>query len=524
MYMALFGFGLGNVMQPITLAVQNAMPPQDIGVATSSATFFRQMGGTAGVALFLSVLFSTVGDNIRDAFQSAARTPAFQQTVADPAVAADPANRPVLDMLQGGGKVTGSALDDTSFIQRLNPVLARPFKVGFSDSMDMVFLLGGAILVLALLLLLFLPQLPLRTQSAMVARAQASPLGERPGIDPIGPAGAHPELTDVSGARSEQPPEWPVRQPVTGAGIPVDGHPGPHPNGAGPPPLAKPVLSHDAASPTPVSNSPVLTGRVEGPDGRPLQAILTVTDFQAQQVTRGTTDADGAYRLILPTGGTYLFICAAEQHQPAACTVTVAAGEVRRDVTLVGASAIEGRVLGHGGEAVPGATVTLTDVRGEVVGVAVAGPDGRYAIADLCPAEYTLTVTAAGALPNARAVAVTGVGPTTVDMVLAANGAVAGTIRAASSGLPVPEASVTLVDATGSVVASATTGADGRYDFSDLPPGSYVLTASGYPPVAARVDLGSDRTDRDVELGTPATRPGAPKVVPGGSHHAPTAG
>jgi len=41
-YMAVFGFGLGNVMQPITLAVQNAMPPQDIGVATSSATFFRQ--------------------------------------------------------------------------------------------------------------------------------------------------------------------------------------------------------------------------------------------------------------------------------------------------------------------------------------------------------------------------------------------------------------------------------------------------------------------------------------------------
>jgi hypothetical protein len=41
-------------MQPLTLAVQNAVPPQDMGVATSSATFFRQMGGTLGTAVFLS--------------------------------------------------------------------------------------------------------------------------------------------------------------------------------------------------------------------------------------------------------------------------------------------------------------------------------------------------------------------------------------------------------------------------------------------------------------------------------------
>ena len=60
LYMPVFGLGLGMVMQPLVLAVQNAVPPQDIGVATSSATFFRQIGGTLGTAVFLSVLFSTV--------------------------------------------------------------------------------------------------------------------------------------------------------------------------------------------------------------------------------------------------------------------------------------------------------------------------------------------------------------------------------------------------------------------------------------------------------------------------------
>ena len=41
------------------LAVQNTVPATDMGVATSSATFFRQIGGTLGVAVFLSLLFSS---------------------------------------------------------------------------------------------------------------------------------------------------------------------------------------------------------------------------------------------------------------------------------------------------------------------------------------------------------------------------------------------------------------------------------------------------------------------------------
>ena len=57
-------------MQPLMLAVQNAVPPRDIGVATSSATFFRQIGGTLGTAVFLSILFSTVPDKIADGLRA----------------------------------------------------------------------------------------------------------------------------------------------------------------------------------------------------------------------------------------------------------------------------------------------------------------------------------------------------------------------------------------------------------------------------------------------------------------------
>ena len=73
LFMLVLGVGLGNCMQPLLLIMQSAVPPSEIGVATSSATFFRQIGGTLGVAVFLSILFSTVGGNIADEFEKASQ-------------------------------------------------------------------------------------------------------------------------------------------------------------------------------------------------------------------------------------------------------------------------------------------------------------------------------------------------------------------------------------------------------------------------------------------------------------------
>ena len=175
-YAALFGLGLGFNMQPLVLAVQNAVPPQDMGVATSSATFFRQMGGTLGTAVFLSILFSTVTDNIIGAFKDAAQTPAFQSALQDPAVTGDPANARMLEALQSGGGGTPTlppgTLDDTSFLTDLDDRLARPFLVGFSDSMDLVFRVAAMVLVLAFVVVLFLPEEKLRTVSGIQAQQQ----------------------------------------------------------------------------------------------------------------------------------------------------------------------------------------------------------------------------------------------------------------------------------------------------------------------------------------------------------------
>jgi EmrB/QacA subfamily drug resistance transporter len=165
-----FGLGLGFNMQPLVLALQNAVPPRDMGVATSSATFFRQMGGTLGTAVFLSILFSTVGGRIAEAFREAAATAPFRAALRDPQVLAEPTNARVAESVTSGGTLPAGALDDTSFLSRLDDRLARPFLEGFSGAIDLVFLTGAAVLAVAFVIVWLLPEEELRSMSGIDAR------------------------------------------------------------------------------------------------------------------------------------------------------------------------------------------------------------------------------------------------------------------------------------------------------------------------------------------------------------------
>ncbi|MDC0768242.1 MDR family MFS transporter [Streptomyces sp. HD] len=68
-YFFVFGLGLGLVMQVLVLIVQNAVSYEDLGVATSGATFFRSIGASFGVAVFGTVFASRLDDKLADAFE-----------------------------------------------------------------------------------------------------------------------------------------------------------------------------------------------------------------------------------------------------------------------------------------------------------------------------------------------------------------------------------------------------------------------------------------------------------------------
>ncbi len=183
--MLFLGLGIGQCMQPLTIIVQNAVPPSEIGVATSSATFFRQLGGTLGVAVFLSLLFSTLGANIASAFKSAA--PGIQKAAATGQIPHTPINDQVVAGLQHpgqGGGIFTAVQNDSSIITRMSSLLAHPFKVGFADSMSLVLLCGGGVMLVAFAVLLFMPDVELRATSASAAARAEHDADQSGAVDP----------------------------------------------------------------------------------------------------------------------------------------------------------------------------------------------------------------------------------------------------------------------------------------------------------------------------------------------------
>ncbi|HET8591134.1 MAG TPA: MDR family MFS transporter [Nakamurella sp.] len=177
-YFLMLGLGLGLNMQTLTIAVQNAVPARDIGVSTAAATFFRQTGGTLGVAIFLSLLFNSLPTKVGSAIATASQRPDFQQAVSTAARDQnDPAHQVATALVQASQGNAGAAAaiggkinSDSAFLQHINPVIARPFQEGFVSSTHLVYLVGAGLMVLALLLAIAMREVPLRTMSAIQER------------------------------------------------------------------------------------------------------------------------------------------------------------------------------------------------------------------------------------------------------------------------------------------------------------------------------------------------------------------
>jgi EmrB/QacA subfamily drug resistance transporter len=97
--MFLIGLGLGQMMQTLTLASQNAVEPHQMGVATGASTFFRQIGGTLGVAVLLSVLFAALPGNIISANQNTATLRSGLDAALTPSVATASANKGIMKQI-----------------------------------------------------------------------------------------------------------------------------------------------------------------------------------------------------------------------------------------------------------------------------------------------------------------------------------------------------------------------------------------------------------------------------------------
>jgi EmrB/QacA subfamily drug resistance transporter len=130
-YMLVLGFGLGNVIQVLVLAAQNAVDYKYLGVASSGSTLFRQIGGSIGVSVFGAIFANQLAANLVGKLPPSARVPS---SAANPAV-----------------------------VKQLPAVLRDPFRIAITDALTTVFLVAAGIAVLAFLLTWLLPEVPLKT-------------------------------------------------------------------------------------------------------------------------------------------------------------------------------------------------------------------------------------------------------------------------------------------------------------------------------------------------------------------------
>ncbi|MCM3339298.1 MFS transporter [Paenibacillus sp. MER TA 81-3] len=160
--MIVFGFGLGLGMPVFTLAAQNAVAPQQLGVVTASSQLFRNMGGTIGIAVMGTIMSSKITSNLAEA---AASGKAVDLSQLDPKVAEqfqafhNPQmllDQPKLEQIQ---QSLPEALK-TIFTQMIDML-----RDALSSSLSTVFLSGAALLVVALMLAFFLKEIPLRMTS-----------------------------------------------------------------------------------------------------------------------------------------------------------------------------------------------------------------------------------------------------------------------------------------------------------------------------------------------------------------------
>jgi len=160
-YAIMVGAGLGLSMQTIVIALQNSVDFQDMGIATSSNTFFRSLGGAFGTAIFGTIFSNRVAYYLQDNIASLQSTDPQSLTGFDPAKLKE-------------------ITTNTSVITTLPPVIRETVLHSFAQTFHMVFLAAAPITFIGFVLAFFLKEKPLQSSTAHHA-AKTEAAGEAVG-------------------------------------------------------------------------------------------------------------------------------------------------------------------------------------------------------------------------------------------------------------------------------------------------------------------------------------------------------
>ncbi|WUL62352.1 MFS transporter [Streptomyces sp. NBC_00344] len=403
-WMAVLGTGIGLIMPVLVLAVQNSVPPGDLGTATSANNYFRQIGGSVGAAVFGTLFAGRLTDALARRIPAGAHLP-------------DPES------------IT------PQLVHAMPPAVRDGYIQAYTDAMPRIFLYLVPVLLLGLFFAFFLKEKPLVSHNAPAAapdtsvpaaRVPAAP-SQLSGVPVCGTVQHHDgstvpraalTLIDITGRQigrgaSGEDGRYALSVPGPGSYVLIAAAGGHQPQAVsvtvGERPVDLDVVLGGAGR---------LAGSVVNADGTPVRdAAVTLTDVRGEVVASTRSGREGSYVISELVAGEYTLAGSAPAFRPAALPVSVqAARETRQDIELAGGALLRGTVRASGGRPVEDARVTLLDAAGNVVDTLTTGPDGTFRFVDLSSGEYT--VIAAGYPPVATVLQVAGGGRTERDLQL----------------------------------------------------------------------------------------------------------
>ncbi|TRO58306.1 MFS transporter [Streptomyces sp. IB201691-2A2] len=466
--LALLGLGLGLVITPMTATAVAAVPHHLAGMAAAGNNAFRQVGAVLGPAVLGTLLTTKSADTLPGHLRDVGLTGAAAHRITDAVDAGGLGAAAHVNLGQDTGRAMG-ALGEA-----------------FLDGLYLCLIVAACLALVAALVGAVLLRTPQHTMTPVAGSA-----------DQVAPEDAGPSVESESESESEFEPE---PEPVL-VGAHAGGRSGGLEQRLG-------AVGSAAGADTWVPDGgrgPALYGRTLETGGEAVEgATLTLISLGGRQLGRAVAHLGGRYRLDAPSAGSYVLIAAAQGHQPQASTVVVGEEPLSHDVLLSANSGLAGTVVTAGdGAPVQGATVAVTDARGEALAAETTDAAGAFAFGELPQGDVTVIVNAAGFRPAALPVRVFGPRLARLDVALWPGAVLRGTVRAGADRRPLTDARVTLVDKAGNVIGTATTGPDGGYVFADLDAGDYSVVAGGYPPVAAPIAVDGSGREFDLELAHP---------------------
>jgi len=200
LWMFVAGLGIGPTLSVFTIVVQNAVPFSQLGVATSNLTFFRQIGGSVGLAVTGTIFGSRLIEEIPVQLSAAGLPPQAVEQFASAGTGA-------LDNLVGVGGEGGLGAQILAMVpeamratvEPLIPTIVGGIHQAFSIAVSTTFQIGVVTTILAFLAALAVKEIPLRRTAGAEVPVTPGPGGAPAGADTGGP---HPASTRLTGSPS----------------------------------------------------------------------------------------------------------------------------------------------------------------------------------------------------------------------------------------------------------------------------------------------------------------------------------